>query len=166
MTHTVWLALGSNLGDRLANLQAAIAALHPEARVLQISPVYETPPWGYTDQPAFLNQVVQAETTLTPAGLLKKLKHIEARLGRRATFRNGPRLIDLDILFYDDLVLDNPGLAIPHPRLAERAFVLVPLADLAPDWPHPVLKQRVRALLEGVDAHGMHRYHPGESEAA
>lgn len=166
MTHTVWLALGSNLGDRLANLGAAVAALAPEARLLRASPVYETPPWGYTDQPAFLNQVVQVETGLPPAGLLKKLKRIEAGLGRRATFRNGPRLIDLDILFYDDLILEAPGLVIPHPHLAERAFVLVPLADLAPDWPHPVLKKSVRTLLEAVDTRGIRRYHNQEGEAS
>ena len=152
ITHTVFIALGSNLGDRLANLQAAIQSLPPAVRPLEQSPVYETAPWGYTDQPDFLNQVVKATTDLSPEQLLTYLKSLEAKLGRSATFRYGPRLIDLDILLYDNLVLETPRLSIPHPRLAERAFVLFPLADLAPDVQHPVTGKTVRQMRDALEA--------------
>ena len=155
---TIYLALGTNLGDRSANLRSAVAALPPIVTVLAESPVYETPPWGLTDQPAFLNMVLRGETDLGPARLLEYLKHLETELGRVAAIRWGPRQIDIDILFYDDLVRQVPGLAIPHPRLHERAFVLVPLADLAPDLIHPVLGKTVRALLAAVDTTGVMRY--------
>lgn len=153
----VYLALGSNLGDRRANLQAAVAALPPAVVVRRCSPIYETPPWGVTEQPAFLNMTVEAETGLSPVELLAYLKRLESELGRRPAIRYGPRLIDLDLLFYDDLVLDSPSLVLPHPRLHERAFVLVPLADLAPDLLHPRLGQTVRQLLAAVDTTGIVR---------
>lgn len=155
---TVFLALGSNLGDRLANLHTAVDALAPEVHVLAKSRVYETPPWGYADQPAFLNMAVQAETDLTPEALLRRLKQIEVEVGRQPSFRYGPRQIDLDILFYDDLVLESDVLTVPHPRLHERAFVLVPLLDLAPEWMHPVLGKSVASLLTGQDQSGIHLY--------
>lgn len=158
VAHTVYLALGTNLGDRLANLKQAASALPPLVRLIAASPVYETPPWGYAEQPAFLNQVLQAETDLDPHALLAYLKQIETSLGRRATFRNGPRVIDLDILFYDDALLNAPGLTIPHPRIPERAFVLVPLADLSPDFRHPSLGKSVRQMLEGIDRQGIHQF--------
>lgn len=151
----VYLALGTNLGDRPANLQAAITAFSPELKVLAESKVYETPPWGYEDQPAFLNMAIQAETKLDARALLQHLKQVEVQLGRQQSFRWGPRLIDIDILFYDDLIVNDASLVIPHPRLHERAFVLVPLADLAPDLVHPVLKKPIRELLAGVDAGGI-----------
>jgi 2-amino-4-hydroxy-6-hydroxymethyldihydropteridine diphosphokinase len=154
----VYLSLGSNLGDRLAALRAALSALPPAVTVLVESPVYETPPWGVADQPAFLNMAVQAETLLAPLALLAQLKHLETRLGRLPSIRYGPRKIDLDILFYDNLVLDTPELTLPHPRLHERAFVLVPLADLAPDLVHPRLGKPVRDLLRAVDTKGIKRY--------
>ena len=131
MKHRVYIALGSNLGDRRANLRNAIDSLPPEVLCLEESPIYETPPWGFTDQPKFLNQVIKTETNLSPGELILHLKGIETRLGRNPSFRNGPRLIDLDILFFDDQVIQQPDLTIPHPRLHERAFVLIPLADLA-----------------------------------
>jgi 2-amino-4-hydroxy-6-hydroxymethyldihydropteridine diphosphokinase len=164
MSHTVTIGLGSNLGDRLANLQTAIAGLPPEIRLLRASPVYETPPWGFTDQPAFLNQVIQAATQFEPQEVLRKLKRLEKEMGRKATLRYGPRLIDLDILLYDDLVLELPGLTIPHPHLAERAFVLVPLAELDPELKHPVLGETMEALLERVDRQGIHPYNPKDIE--
>ncbi len=149
---TVYLALGSNLGDRAAHLRAALNALEPRVEVLAESKIYETPPWGFTEQPAFLNMAVKAETKLSPGALLKFLKKLEARLGREATFRYGPRVIDLDILFYDDRVVEEEGLVIPHPRMQERAFVLVPLADVGAEVVHPVLGQTVREMLAEVDA--------------
>src|SRR5512143_1931507 len=153
----VYLALGSNLGDRPANLRAAREALGPEVQILAESDIYETPPWGYTEQPAFLNMALKVETALTPRALLKNLKEIEARLGREASFRYGPRKIDLDILFYGDLILNDEALVIPHPRLHERAFVLVPLADVAADFIHPVLHQTVKDMLAEVEAGAIHR---------
>ena len=158
MNHIVYIALGTNLGDRLANLRAAIDSMPPEIHVLVESHVYETPPWGYEDQPAFLNMALKAETDLEPELLLNFLKLLEVELGREQSFHWGPRLIDLDILFYDDLVLDSPPLVIPHPRLQERAFVLVPLADVAPDLIHPVLDQSVRELLAQVNTEWIERF--------
>lgn len=158
MGHLVYIALGSNLGDRKANLRQAIASLAPEVRVLRRSPAYETEPWGYKEQPAFLNQVVEAETELEPGPLLTRLKAIERQLGRRTRFRYGPREIDLDLLFYDDRVIDSPELQLPHPRLHQRGFMLVPLADLAPELEHPRLGQTIRELLEDIDVDGVERY--------
>jgi 2-amino-4-hydroxy-6-hydroxymethyldihydropteridine diphosphokinase len=154
----LYLALGTNLGNRFANLQDAIAALPPAIHVLDRSPVYETPPWGFTDQPAFLNMVLKCGTRLAPLALLAHLKHLETELGRLPAVRWGPRLIDMDILFYDGLILDTPELVIPHPRLHERAFVLVPLADLAPGFVHPVLGKPVSRMLAAVDTTGVKRY--------
>ena len=152
MDHIVYLALGTNLGNRLLNLNTAINNLTPQMNVKKKSPVYETPPWGFADQPAFLNQVVKVETYEGPERLLGHLKRLETALGRVPNFQNGPRLIDIDILFYDDLVLDTASLVIPHPRLHERAFVLVPLADIAPDLIHPVLQKSVREMLAGINS--------------
>ena len=161
--HMVYLALGTNLGDRLANLRQAIAALTPQMEVKAKSQVYETPPWGYEDQPRFLNQVVQAKTYLDPEPLLKHLKRLEVALGRQESFRNGPRLIDIDILFYDDLIVDRPSLVIPHPRLHERSFVLLPLMDIAPDLVHPVSQKSVRELAAECDAGGIQRFVPSSA---
>ena len=155
--HIAYLALGTNLGNRPVNLRMALEALPPQMRVMTKSPIYETPPWGFEEQPAFLNQVAKVETYLDPEPLLRHLKRLETALGRVPSFRNGPRLIDLDILFYDDLVIDSPPLVIPHPRLHERAFVLVPLADIAPDLVHPVLNKSVLEMLAGVNSDGVVR---------
>jgi 2-amino-4-hydroxy-6-hydroxymethyldihydropteridine diphosphokinase len=158
MSHLVYLALGANLGDRLQNLRLAVQALPPAVQPLSTSPVYQTPPWGYLDQPAFLNQVIQAQTDLSPSNLLDLLKRLEAQLGRQPGVRYGPRLIDLDILLYDDLQLETPALTIPHPRLAERAFVLAPLADLAPGLVPPGASLTIRQMLERLDRSGIELY--------
>jgi 2-amino-4-hydroxy-6-hydroxymethyldihydropteridine diphosphokinase len=156
--NNIYLALGTNLGNRLRNLRAALAGLPPAVTVLETSPIYETQPWGVTDQPAFLNMVVKCETGRDSQELLVFLKGLETRLGRKPSFRYGPRKIDIDILFYGDLILSTPALTIPHPHLHERAFVLVPLADLAPELLHPLLGRTVRQLLAEVDATGVKRH--------
>ena len=156
--HTVYLALGSNLGDRLANLKQAIDSLTPQMEVRAKSSVYETPPWGYEDQPKFLNQVVKAKTYLDPEPLLKHLKRLEVALGRQASFPNGPRLIDMDILFYDELIVNTPSLVIPHPRLHERGFVLLPLMDISPDLVHPLNRKRVSEMAAQSDVRDIKKF--------
>jgi 2-amino-4-hydroxy-6-hydroxymethyldihydropteridine diphosphokinase len=158
MTHSVYIALGTNLGNRLSNLQTAINTFAPSVTVAKESHIYETPPWGYEDQPAFLNMVVKAETGLEPETLLNFLKQLEVELGREQNFRWGPRLIDLDILFYGNLIIDTPPLVIPHPRLHERAFVLVPLVDVASDLIHPIFQRSASDLLSEIDVQGISRY--------
>jgi 2-amino-4-hydroxy-6-hydroxymethyldihydropteridine diphosphokinase len=139
----VFLSLGSNVGDREANLRAAIERLP----ALRVSPVYETEPVDYTDQPWFLNLVVEMDTGLSPLELLAMTSRIEQELGRVRTVAKGPRTIDIDILLYGDAVVSTPELEIPHPRMAERRFVLAPLADLAPDLLHPVSHLTIRRML-------------------
>jgi len=156
--HIVYLALGSNLGNRLSNLKEAIAALPPQMEVKAKSAVYETPPWGYEDQPKFLNQVIKAKTYLEPEPLLKHIKRLETALGRKPSFQNGPRLIDIDILFYDDLILDTPSLVLPHPGLHERGFVLLPLMDIDPDLVHPVNRKSIREMVALSDIRGIEKF--------
>ena len=158
MDHTAYLALGSNLGNRLSNLKNAISNLTPQMNVKKKSLVYETPPWGYADQPAFLNQVVMVETYMEPENLLNHLKRLETVLGREPSFENGPRVIDIDILFYDDVIINSPPLVIPHPRLHHRGFVLVPLNDIAPDLVHPVLGKPISELLLDVERLNINEY--------
>ena len=156
--HFVYLALGSNLGNRAANLKEAIASLPPQMEVKAKSNVYETPPWGFADQEMFLNQVLRVETYLKPEPLLKHLKRLEIALGRKASFKNGPRMIDMDILFYDDLVVKSSALMIPHPHVHERGFVLVPMMDIAPDFVHPVKKKSIRELVALSDVSGIRKF--------
>lgn len=158
--HIVYLALGSNLGDRLANLKQAISSLTPQLDIKAKSSVYETPPWGFEDQPKFLNQVIKGQTYLDPEPLLKHLKRLEVALGRKESFPNGPRLIDMDLLFYDDLIVEKPSLVIPHSRVHERAFVLLPLTDIAPDLVHPGNKKSVREMLELCNTEGIEKFVP------
>ena len=147
----VWLSLGTNMGRREENLERALLALQAIGTVTAVSLVYETKPWGLLAQADFLNVCAAATTSLAPRPLLTTLKIIERELGREPGLPWGPRLIDLDILFYDDLVYHDDHLTIPHPLLAERAFVLVPLADIAPQLRHPITQQRVLDLLTRVD---------------
>ena len=146
----VYLGLGTNMGERLVNLAAMLSALRDKADVREVSSVYETEPVGFLEQPSFLNAVCLVETRLSPMALLKLVKEIETSVGPRSSFRNGPRHADIDILFYDDLVLETTKLIIPHPRVAGRAFVLAPLAEIAPELVHPILGRNVKELLASV----------------
>lgn len=144
------VALGSNIGHRQANLENALARLqhHPHIRNLTCSSVIETDPVGYLDQPSFLNAVATFETSLSAENLLRTLLAIEQDMGRERTIRWGPRLIDLDLIFYADEIVTTPWLTVPHPRMHERLFVLEPLTEIHPDWMHPLKQQTVRELRD------------------
>ena len=147
-----YIALGSNVGNRERNLSVALERLSGFMQALRTSPIYETEPIDYADQRWFLNQVVEGETDLFPMQLLNRLQKIERELGRVRSIPNGPRTIDLDILFYGRSVIQSAALEIPHPRMAGRRFVLAPLADLAPDLRHPVTHRTVREMLDTAPA--------------
>ncbi len=162
---TVYLGLGSNLGDRQHNLIKAIELLAQQMRVEQMSSLYETEPVGYSEQARFLNAVCQVTTSLTPEELLSLVKEIEAALGRVPSFPNAPRPIDIDILFYANQVIHSPQLTIPHPRLEERAFVLVPLVEIAPELIHPVSRRTVRELVRRVEGlEGVKKWNRGAKD--
>lgn len=148
---TVFLGLGTNLGDREANLRAALRMLRDVVRIEAVSAVYESEPVGYRAQPDFWNLVVRAMTRLEPLALLEAVRGIERALGREPSFRNAPRVMDIDLLLYDDVELDLPELTLPHPRMLERAFVLKPLAELAPDAVHPRTGRTFREHAAGAE---------------
>jgi 2-amino-4-hydroxy-6-hydroxymethyldihydropteridine diphosphokinase len=147
---TVYLSLGSNLGDRAANLWAAIDRLAAVSNVVAVSSLYETEPVEFTEQPWFLNCVVKLETEKMPRQLLAALLDIEIQMGRRRDRKKGPRIIDLDILLFGSSVVQTKGLTIPHPAMHERRFVLEPLAEIAPEVRHPVFKRTIRELRDGL----------------
>ena len=153
----IYLSLGSNLNDRFGNLQRAVDELHKHVKITALSPVFATQPWGDTDQPPFLNICVAAISDLAPHDLLHCVKTIETEMGREPSRHWGPRLIDIDILFYDKLVLRDEELTIPHPHLAQRAFVLAPLAVIIPEFRHPQTGLSVQEMLERVDLSGVER---------
>ena len=142
----VYLALGSNLGDRQQNLELALEEIEDFATTIQKSTIHETAPWGYKDQDDFLNMTIEIETELEPIILLARLQEIEHKMGRSREIKNGPRTIDLDILLYEDKIVDQPALQIPHPRMHKRKFVLDPLVEIAPSAVHPVLKKTIKQL--------------------
>ena len=143
----VYIGIGSNIGDRRMNCETAIARLGNEGvHVTKRSSMIETTPWGAADQPDFINMAVEADTSLSPVGLLRLLKGIEAAMGRETAKRWGPRLIDLDILLYDDLVISTEELIVPHPHMHERDFVLIPMTEINPAAVHPLLKKTMAEI--------------------
>ena len=158
---SVAIGLGSNLGDRQANVAGALSLLRRFIEVTRISSAYATAPVGYHDQPEFINLACTGRTALSPEALRDALNDVERRIGRRSPVPMGPRAIDLDILLFDDVVLEQPSLSIPHPGLRERAFVLVPLEEIAPDWHDPQTGKTVRELATAIDRTGVRRQDDG-----
>jgi 2-amino-4-hydroxy-6-hydroxymethyldihydropteridine diphosphokinase len=162
--HTAFIAVGSNLGDRERNLEESLGYLEQGSnnRLVSRSPLYESEPVGYASQGWFLNGVVALSTPLSPSALLQTCQEIESRLGRDRVVQDGPRTIDLDILFFDDRVMEDPDLVIPHPRLHLRGFVLQPLKDLAPSFLHPKLRKPIHQLLSELeDTHRVRKFMGG-----
>jgi 2-amino-4-hydroxy-6-hydroxymethyldihydropteridine diphosphokinase len=150
MSTVAYLSLGSNIGDREAHLRDALARLQREGRLIAVSSFYETEPVEVTDQAWFLNCAVGLETSVPPPELMRSLLRIEQEMGRKRIQKKGPRTIDIDILLFGDAVVNTPELTIPHPAMHERRFVLEPLAEIAPDARHPVLKKTIRELREAL----------------
>lgn len=156
----MYLSLGSNLGERARHLAEAIALLAPQVMIDGVSSLYETDPIGVEDQPAFLNLVVAGKTALPAAGLLDRVKEIEREVGRRPTYHWGPRVVDIDVLLYGNLAIQTPNLIVPHPEMHRRAFVLVPLAELAPDAVHTTSGKTIRELRDGLATSGVRSLGP------
>jgi 2-amino-4-hydroxy-6-hydroxymethyldihydropteridine diphosphokinase len=154
-THSVYLALGSNLGERRGNLATALQRLCEVLDIETVSSIYETEPVGYLDQPRFLNMACYGKTGHSAQELLKYTQEIEIALGRQPTLRNGPRPIDIDILIYDNLHIQQEDLTLPHPRMAERAFVLAPLSEIAPDVVDPASGKTAQELLHAISQDGV-----------
>ena len=150
---TVYISIGSNLGNREKSCRLAIEGISEFAKVSAVSSMYETEPVGYEEQPIFINCAIEIETDLSPHKLLDKLHSIENRLGRVREIKWGPRIIDLDIIFYGNEVVNDPDLTIPHPEAHKRRFVLEPLDEIAPTLEHPVLRQSIRELLASLRDH-------------
>jgi 2-amino-4-hydroxy-6-hydroxymethyldihydropteridine diphosphokinase len=165
--HEVYIGLGSNLGDRVANLRDAVHRLGAIIQIEQVSRLYVAAPLGYVQDDAYINAALHGKTTMTPMDLLGMLQSIEVAMGRRPGVQFGPRPIDLDLLFYDSIQMETYKLTIPHPRLAQRAFVLKPLVDIAPDLIHPVLYYTVSELLADTeDPHQVQIYDPPDTGIA
>ena len=146
--NTAYLLTGSNLGESASQLRLANQYISQQCgKIITQSAVYQTAPWGIQDQPYFLNQAIQLETTLEPEALMQELLLIETLMGRIRTIKYGSRVIDLDIMFFNDLIINKPLLQLPHPAMAERRFVLVPMAEIAPNLVHPVYNKTIQTLL-------------------
>ena len=150
MSNLVYLSLGANVGDRASHIREAITRLGSVGRVLAVSSMYETEPVEFTDQEWFLNLAVALESTQAPMPLMASLLSIEREMGRQRTREKGPRVIDIDILLFGDMIVDSPGLTIPHPAMQHRRFVLEPLVEIAAEARHPVLKKTIRELLDAL----------------
>lgn len=160
--HTAYLLLGSNIGDRQQHLATALRKIGDKVGLIQkVSSTYQTQPWGVTNQDDYLNMAVQISTSLTPEVLFERIKVIETAAGRISMVQNAPRTLDIDILFYEQLVMSSEHLTIPHPRLHLRRFVLIPMVDIAPHFIHPVFKKSMQALLdECADDKTVKKYPP------
>lgn len=152
MRDIIYLSLGSNMGDRETHIRDAIARLESFGMVVSVSSFYETEPVEFTDQKWFLNCAVELVTSETPEQVMAAILQIESEMGRKRLQKKGPRVIDIDILLFSDKIIDSPELIVPHPAMQERRFVLQPMAEIAPDARHPILKKTVRELLEGLPA--------------
>lgn len=154
----VYFSIGTNVGKRIENLIEAVEGLQTIIQNIKISDVYETEPWGYESQEPFLNICVVGLTVLEPEKLLKKVKSLEKEIGREETFKWGPRKIDIDLLFIDDLIIKKNDLEIPHQGIAERAFVLIPFMDINSNFMHPILKKRIQELASEIGTDGVKKF--------
>ncbi len=155
----IYISLGSNIGDRLSNLLTAARKMGEHSiDLVRSSPVFESLPWGDRNQPRYLNQVVEIDVDFNPRELLKELQTIEMEMGRKDHGWSKPRIIDLDIISYGTVVIDEPDLKIPHPYMAERNFVLVPLSVIAPEFVHPVTKLSIQDMIQRIDCNGIKVY--------
>lgn len=149
--YSVFIGIGSNLGNRIANCNEGLEQISKMSKIIKTSSLYESEPVGVENQPKFINAVVNIKTLLSPFNLLDSLKLIEKKVGRKKTFRWGPRVLDLDILFYDKLILNDEKLTIPHAELHNRIFTLMPMAEIEPNFEHPTINKSVDKLLNDLD---------------